>query len=200
MAELLTSGFYTLLITIRKGVIQGSSGKNVLQNFNALNFGASYWLSVESASQCKREVKIDEKMCVEQFKRMLDGCDGNEKISLGGSAVAGCSRYNITMDIEGSENSPPWNRKMKKPNSCSIENSRVMGNWFDSMITKFCDGIESNGKEKGLKKQYIDKDATRKPKRSTLLEKCVPPPTLQKYPGYKFNFEWTGGSNCQMTC
>lgn len=182
-----------------KGMLPGVKGKSMQQNFNGLDFGA-YWLSIESLSECKRPLRNAEKQRVEQFKRTLYGCEKDQKASLGGSAAAGCSQYNITMDGQSNENSPPWDRKTKKPNSCSVEKSKIVGNWFHGMINKFCDDVESNGKEKGLKKQYTDKDAKHVSKRLTRLNRRTPPPRLQRYDGYKFDFEWTRGSNCQLAC
>jgi len=98
------------------------------------------------------------------------------------------------MDGTKDENNPPWAGDKNKP-KCSKslgDNAEVERTFFEGIWPQFCSQIKDG---KALKKTLTNSDFGEADSR-----KRSPPPHKTQYQDYRFNFEYTGGKDCKMSC
>ncbi|KAF2196220.1 hypothetical protein GQ43DRAFT_383812 [Delitschia confertaspora ATCC 74209] len=187
-----------------KTVVQAPDGIDTEFSYTELSKAAgAMWLSASirynsPSEKCGKSAKISKRDCINSLTKAMTTCEPNSAKTHGAALASGCIFYNITMDMSTDPNSPPWNRKART--SCDLKDvSDIQNNFLTGLYPSFCDAIKKDPTQ-ALERTFTNTDFKNPSKRSHILNKRTPPVNNNNYPGYKFNFKWTGGDNCRMDC
>ncbi|KAF2277259.1 uncharacterized protein EI97DRAFT_417431 [Westerdykella ornata] len=153
----------------------------------------SFWLSASfrNTGDCGNEAKIVGDECAESMMRAVEGCEPNQKTTHGAALGKGCFFYNVTVSGSLDADHPPWEGNKGQP-QCDRKVSSIEGTFFRGLYPQFCSQVKDG---KAIKTTLTNKDF-KPPSKS----KRSPPPSSNQYEDYKFNFEFSGGENCKISC
>ncbi|KAH7083835.1 hypothetical protein FB567DRAFT_93016 [Paraphoma chrysanthemicola] len=160
--------------------------------FSTFWLSASFRNNAPSPQKCSKEAKVTKDDCMNGFNTAITRCEPYQKVTHGAAIPRGCVFYNVTLNGESNEHSPPWAPPQSKP-TCGSNITDITNVFFKNLYPSFCKQITQD--DKPLRKTLTNADL------QPISRKRTPPPSSKSFQNYWFEFSYGGGSEgCSKSC
>ncbi|CAI6342584.1 unnamed protein product [Periconia digitata] len=165
--------------------------KFIQQDLGSFWLSSSFRKTAPGNLRCGNEAKVVGDDCFQSMMSAVERCAPHQATTHGAAIAKGCLFYNVTVDGTTDSRHPPWKGDKGKP-ECDPKVSNIEGTFFRGLYPQFCSQVKDG--------EAIKKTLTNEDFKSSSNSKRAPPPSNSQYEGYKFNFEFSGGDNCEVSC